>query len=112
MRLFGHQHTRPSLPRPRVLQAVLVVLAMLLVFAPSTAAARPRISTVQGTFQTQVLPPSACPPPGLGCARGIVTGGLAGDVSVNIDKSEVIVDTAGVPFSRYSGTITIVTAQG
>ncbi|MBC8160733.1 MAG: hypothetical protein H7Z42_05885, partial [Roseiflexaceae bacterium] len=26
--------------------------------------------------------------------------------------SEVIVDTAGVPFSRYSGTITIVTAQG
>ena len=101
-----------ALSRFRFLPALFMCMLAYCLLVPNTAAAKPRVWPVTGTFQTQVQPPASCPPPYTVCSSGIVTGALEGTVKVVIQSSTVSVDASGTPFSRYTGTITVATMRG
>jgi hypothetical protein len=111
--LFGQHTRRTSLPWPSVLAKLVCALAIVCVFGfgSDVAEAKSKPRPVQGTFQTQIQPPEACPAPLYLCASGIATGDIEGDVSVVIDQSTIVVEN-GVPFSRYSGSISVSSPKG
>lgn len=114
MRVPSRHSIFTSQPRFRALTRLFVVAATVCMFGTGigSAEAKSKTSPVEGTFQTQVQPPELCPPPLHLCATGVATGDIAGDVQVVIEQSTIVFDAVGLPYSQYSGTITISAAKG
>lgn len=114
MRVPVHHSIITFQPRFRALTKLFVVLVALCVFGAGvgSADAKSKAKPVAGTFQTQVQPPELCPPPLHLCGTGVATGDIAGNVLVVIEQSTIVFDAVGLPYSQYSGTITISAARG
>ncbi|MEO0563856.1 MAG: hypothetical protein AAF125_17255 [Chloroflexota bacterium] len=90
----------------------LLVFVAVFTLGTGIVLADPPPKAVSGTFQTQSFSGDGCNSPIDLCSSGIATGDLAGDVFVSITTSVVNVGADGVPFSDYTGTISITANNG